>query len=459
MSSLNFELSFRNEDLRSLDLPIEIRKPNMVLVKRVRASETVEIEPGSYYIGIKMPAGQEDWTEVSVTAGESKKILLGPGPAAADEAPSQREELKRYFTPQYVVQPQEQLTYLASVVVAVIGIVIGGALVYLFTRHFSLLRSLAIVVGGLLWLFLYTKAARPGYALLKNRWRETSLRLFKGNVLIGECRPDDQWEPRLDEKKSTDNLIELTVSGSEEGQILQLLRSAEPPLNLVLPAGPHDSCRVIFERMPDGRYACDVHLDNIEAELLLRYWEQGFWQSAAEVANSPKVSARLLEEKRSDPVAAAVGAYALLRLGQLEHLNDWSRNLMEWFSWLPDGITIRGEYLARLGEHKQALNTFCDLPKRGLPYFNDGISYVVDRLRLYQNMGTKRFDENELKCCAETLAMLQPFCDFTDFKKPLMIFTGLDPRHPDKEPAGWRITTHGGLAITQQVHNVPAALK
>jgi hypothetical protein len=99
------------------------------------------------------------------------------------------------------------------------------------------------------------------------------------------------------------------------------------------------------------------------------------------------------------------------------------------------------------------------LPDRGLPYFNDGISYAVDRLRLYKNLGTKHFDEQELERCALTLAMLEPFCDFTDFRKPLMIFTGLDPKHPDKEPVGWRITTHGGLEITQKASNVAVPLK
>jgi hypothetical protein len=40
-----------------------------------------------------------------------------------------------------------------------------------------------------------------------------------------------------------------------------------------------------------------------------------------------------------------------------------------------------------------------------------------------------------------------------------MIFTGLDPTHPDKEPVGWRITIYGGLEITQKDSNVAVPLE
>ena len=81
MTGVEFELTFKTDVLKQLDLPVEIRKPNMVLVKSVLASDKVDLEPGTYYVGIKMPAGQESWSEVTVgnDAGY-QKIRLGPDP-------------------------------------------------------------------------------------------------------------------------------------------------------------------------------------------------------------------------------------------------------------------------------------------------------------------------------------------------------------------------------------------
>ena len=60
----------------------------------------------------------------------------------------------------------------------------------------------------------------------------------------------------------------------------------------------------------------------------------------------------LLYAKISDPIGAALGAYALLRLGRLDKLDeheDWVRNLADWFPALPDGAVSPPSGLARRG--------------------------------------------------------------------------------------------------------------
>ena len=50
--------------------------------------------------------------------------------------------------------------------------------------------------------------------------------------------------------------------------------------------------------------------------------------------------------------------------------------------WPPDVVCVRGEYLARVGEHAQALDVFLNLQARGLPVFADSLSHALNRLRV-----------------------------------------------------------------------------
>jgi hypothetical protein len=464
---VQFELTFKTEMLKQLDLPVEIRKPNMVLVKRVLASEEVDLEPGTYYVGIKMPAGQESWSEVTVgDDGGYQKIKLGPDPVempalepvkAKAESPkvepapiSESEELQEYFAPAYVTAPAEELTYLALIVAAVAGALIGGAVTYWVTGGNSkLATTIALVVGGGVAVVLLSKVVRPGYTALQQRMREARLRQFKGNVLTGNCKTDDDWSSLKQNVRATRDLIEISFDGRNQNQIIQLLQTGGPAVNIVIPAWQERGCLLVLKKQSDARYSLEVHLKHPEAELLLRYLEQGRWQLAANVIDSTAVSAeRLLFQKSQHPISASIGAYALLRVGALDRLHDWSENLMKWFEWLPDGAAIRGEHLARLGEHQQALHAFCALRERGLPYFSDGLSYAVDRLRLYKSLGEKQLDAKDLESCVSTLNYLEPFSYFTDFSKPLTTFTGLDPNHPDAKPVSGKLTTFNGLDVS-----------
>ena len=465
MRGVEFELTFKTNALNQLDLPVEIRKPNMVLVKRALATEKVDLEPGAYYVGIKMPAGQESWSEVKV--GDEvgyQKIKLGPEREqvvssiqtddAARTPASASQELQQYFAPAYVTPAVDELTYLALIVAAVAGALIVGSIVYLASGGESRLATgVGLIGGGIASALLLKKVLRPGYTALQQRMREARLRQFKGNVLTGECRGDDDWSSIKQNVRATNDLIEIGFEGRNQNQIVQLLQSGEPAVNVVIPAWQERGCLVVLKKQSDARYSLEVHLKHSEAELLLRYWEQGRWQLASNAISSTAITAEsLLYQKTQHPISAAIGAYTLLRLGALDRLHDWSKNLMNWFQWLPDGAAIRGEHLARMGEHKQALQAFCVLRERGLPYFSDGLSYAIDRLRLYQSLGQKQFDPQELENCIATLKHLEPFSYFTDFSKPLTTFTGLDPNKPDTQPVSGKLTTFNGVDVSTLEH-------
>lgn len=104
--------------------------------------------------------------------------------------------------------------------------------------------------------------------------------------------------------------------------------------------------------MSDGPPRQIVELRHPEADLLLDYLQLGLFDDARIVAGSvDRQAEELLRQKAGDPVAAAAGAYALLYLGELDRLHDWTMNLADWFPWLPDGTVIAAEHRAREGDH------------------------------------------------------------------------------------------------------------
>lgn len=142
--------------------------------------------------------------------------------------------------------------------------------------------------------------------------------------------------------------------------------------------------QVSIRMWPDGGSDLIAGLRNELADALLGYMQHGLLNDASVLAGSPELTAEsLLERKRGDPVAAAAGAFVLLRLGDLDRLYDWTANLSNWFDWLPDGLVARAEHLAREARHEEARGLLRQLPERGLPSLTAGLAYAADRLRTY----------------------------------------------------------------------------
>ena len=99
-------------------------------------------------------------------------------------------------------------------------------------------------------------------------------------------------------------------------------------------------------------------MGNVKADFFLRYCAQGMLTEASQLLRDEKQqqamgqATQLLNEKYEDPVAAAVGAYGLLKFGNNDR-RDWIKNLCNDFSWLPDGAAIEAEYLAREGKNEE----------------------------------------------------------------------------------------------------------
>lgn len=273
---------------------------------------------------------------------------------------------------------------------------------------------------------------------------EIRLRLFRGNVLAGRALPvpaDQLAQPLRDERG-----IRLQIPGVDEVSYLQVLLPGQPALNLTLPACSGEFCEVVLIPLSAAAagdmesLVVEVYLGNVDANALLRYRAQGLTSDAAATTASEDqaVSAkRLLHGKAREPVAAAIGAYALLRFNRLDRLQDWAENLYDGSRTLPDGAAILGEHLARQGEHAEALKIFLSLAERGLPLFTEGISYSLERLdlyiRLYSEGRKGPLDAGRHESARLLLELLQRFSTCTDHRRFVVRFTGLSPNAPGNE--------------------------
>jgi hypothetical protein len=339
MPPLNVQLAFRSQEFQNdLDLPVEVRKPNMSLVAAGLSNEIFQIEKGDYYVIGRLPAGQQLISRVSVGDNGATTILR---PRPEEQSPHESHEHVHF----------------------------------LIEAYFDALAP-AIPIS---WQFTrtdYVSWSAPGNPILPT--------------------PEPVGDFMQYEISGADHLSYVRVSSSQPPSrvaIVAVAASGGQTMRLLLP-------KAITEAMA----APEVRLQNSQANLLLANIKSGSLDQANIASLSSKVSAEaLLQNKLQDPFAACVGAYALLMFGDLERLRDWTKNLQDWFPWLPDGLCIRGEHLARMGRHTEALESFSQLPARGIPVFSFGITTALNRLHLYKAWWEKKMPVDAIDKAIEAL--------------------------------------------------------
>jgi hypothetical protein len=216
---------------------------------------------------------------------------------------------------------------------------------------------------------------------------------------------------------------------------IRLAQPGQPVWNYAVPLSPARDCLVRLMRA-GAEFTIDIRLPNSNADLLLRYVGNNLFQEVSQTAESRAILAQdLLGGKFEFPIGAAVGAYVLLRLGQLDRLQDWTKNLDKYFPWMPDGIVVFAEHLARVGEHQQALAKLLELPHRGLPFFSSGLTYAVNRLRVYRGALEKGKLTGDLASLDALSTAFERYAGFVDVTRPILTFMGADPRKPTHPPA------------------------
>lgn len=430
MSTSTLHIRFESETLE-FEVPVEVRRADLRVVARGLSSEPVEVEPGMYFVSGSLSDGREARGRVEVKAGEEATVGLaldpppepppvlqpspapqpGPVPRSAPSGPP-AEGMPRSSAS----KSSSILSRLADPLFRWLDRSLGGAL------------ETTVASGDPDEREQTERLDRAIEQALDRQGTTLKLRAFSGNALREALEPVDVTglDP-LDDPLSSRVLL---TSYEAPNLTVQLLQPGHPAQNATLMPTGSD----IVLRAPSyagGPWRLAIHLEKEREQRLLRYVERGAVRQASLVAQSPNALAEsALRSKIAAPIPAALGAYVLLRIGDLDRLHNWTANLKNWIDWLPDGVAIYAEHLARQGKHKEALDVLLELPARGLPAFSDGLTYAVDRLRLYTSH-TTRFEAAALERAAELLGRLRPFAAHADFTQPGLTYTGLDPAQPD----------------------------
>jgi len=248
--------------------------------------------------------------------------------------------------------------------------------------------------------------------------------------------PDGTTPPDVTVDSVDGGEVAMTVrSDSQHLHYVQVRDAAGQSLVSALPitrGGPEaHTCR-LYVRAGGGLGAV-VRLADGESDRVAGYLSSGRADRAAAIATSAE---DLLWSKMRGPLGAAIGGYALLRLGETERMHDWPDNLADWFTWLPDGAVIAGALAARRHDAPAAAVRFLEACRRGMPVFTEGISILVTGIRsLLQLDELPQTARDELTGAAAPLLALSTFADFAALTATLRIDPAWDGFEAE---AGWR---------------------
>ena len=125
---------------------------------------------------------------------------------------------------------------------------------------------------------------------------------------------------------------------------------------------------------------------------LTRQAEQGSLRQAAALADPARLK-HAAQDKLNGQTAATAGMLLLAQGAALARVQDWPRNLMDWFPWLPDGAVLWAEALRQavargepqpFGEDDPAeaiARALLSLRERGLPFFGESVELADSLLR------------------------------------------------------------------------------
>ena len=136
-------------------------------------------------------------------------------------------------------------------------------------------------------------------------------------------------------------------------------------------------------------YSVRVASSEPVADTILNYLCRGDYAAAAAMSEWADESEQLLMSKMSDPYAATVGAYLLLKLQRFDQLRDWTRNLANAFSFMSDGCILwAAQLIQQQPRREHEIRKYLLLAtERGLPIYTAGLRLLLDNLRMIGDEG------------------------------------------------------------------------
>ena len=147
------------------------------------------------------------------------------------------------------------------------------------------------------------------------------------------------------------------------------------------------------------------------AEGLLAYLDQGAIAAARRIGDEViKEAVALMEDKRENPFAAAIGGYFLLSARRVERWT-WMKNLADWFPMIPDGPVIYGVSCLRdeSADNAEGRHYLLQAVSRGIPTYTVGLRLLFDALRGLAQEGK----DGEVEAALARVRQIAAYADWT----------------------------------------------
>ena len=331
-------------------LPVKVRTPQGVLVASGISGAAIAVAPGSYRVGIVMPNGHELFTkgETKVEAGQSATpLVILPDEGTRTEMVSRANAASL------------QMTEAMTAENATSGPV----------------STPPRVVPAQQWCGTWLgEWANPQEAL-------------KSGLLPGTVELSDTAQTLFLADDAHDRFL-ITQHIAKEG--LEILRfTIVPHDQCVICVGEEAQGRMIRATLREGveppeiKYASEFD----ETNALLNFVEAGVLSEMQTVsAGFINKGESAMLQSRVSLLRGLTGAYVMLRANAIDGMEAWLGQLQEMADFLPDTYTLQAEVHARRGEHDKAAQALVRATHALCPWFRAGISYLLERLKLYTDL-------------------------------------------------------------------------
>jgi len=416
----------------ALDIPVEIRDEQFVLVRRSTIgsllNHTIGLKSGNYTITAHLPTGQQlvqvipvdDTHGVDVDAVRERIVQRAMDALHTDfVSPASR----------FATNTISNSSPFSFVLPAVKHGIATAVLTDWPTDNKNLIAWLGLESMG-----AGTPAIRAP-AVSEETKVHVNFRLFTSSFPSGPIAAPDQDRFDVNVQSGTavmKNALPYAVT-------VQLLQTGEPALNIVVPS----LAKLLVKISEAADTPClTMLLDDAFIDELIDLRAAGYLSEAVAVAQSID-TAQIVDLAKTKPAAAIAAAYIVLRTGNFDVATDAIDALSLMLPEGTDLTVLAAEVNARKGRHQLAASGFQHATKLGLPVASAGLAYLIDRLRFYCTSESISPDEHATQQRAdvshqsvseslkECLDKVQPFAFRCDFSLPFTNYTGLSPDRPD----------------------------
>jgi hypothetical protein len=205
-------------------------------------------------------------------------------------------------------------------------------------------------------------------------------------ALGGKVAPADRYYAAVSRRQSIE-LVSLPIPW----RVVTTGREAEIEIAVQQPA-------------EDGGFCASATAADEQLGMLLGFLSSGSLPTVRQMAEAAR---DMLYGKYENPLAAAAGGYALVGTAHEavdKEWHGWVGNLMRSFAWIPDGAIQWGQLRLRMrrdaNDIKEARDAFKTAYGRGLPFYSMGMRWLMDGLEWFSR------DDAEAKTMLENVRQL-----------------------------------------------------